>query len=65
MWSETAVLRDKTFQNAVFTAQRKTFQVLMTKTQGRLKTVLGPILNQSWVKVKVKFTLKQTTKPRE
>jgi len=37
----------------------------MTKTQGRLKTVLGPMLNQSWVKVKVKVkvTLEQTTKP--
>jgi hypothetical protein len=34
----------------------------MTKTQGRLKTVLGPVLNQSWVEVKVKFTLEQATK---
>jgi rRNA processing protein Gar1 len=69
MWNDTdrrtAVLRDKAFQNPVFTAQRKTFQVLMTKTQGRLKSVLGPMLNHPWVKVKVKFTLEQTTKPRD
>jgi len=58
-------MRDKAFQNTVFTAQRKTFEVLMTKTQGRLETVLGPMLNQSWVKVKVKITLEQTTKRRE
>jgi len=69
MWDNTdrrtAVLRDKAFQNPVFTSQRKTFQVLKTKTQGRLKSVLSPMLNQPWVKVKVKFTLEQTTKPRE
>jgi len=69
MWNDTdrrtAVLRDKALQNPVFTAQRKTFQVLMTKTQGRLKSVLGPMLNQPWVKVKVKFTQEQATKPRE
>ena len=61
------MLRDTALQNTVFTAQRKTFQVLMTKTQDRLKTVLGPMLNQSWVKVKVKvkFALEQTTKRRE
>jgi hypothetical protein len=69
MWNDTerrtAVSRDKAFQNPALTAQRKTFHVLMTKTQGRLKSFLGPMLNQPWVKVKVKFTLEQTTKPRE